>query len=87
VSSAALSSVVCCCVLFSLGVVVGRRSERDCVVRVFIWTWSKWPWYMATQAGGYFLTAADVRLGRVVKWTASMVVHHVERAGDWQLAW
>jgi hypothetical protein len=37
---------------------------------------------MATEAGGYFLTAADVRPGEVVKWPYSMAVHHVERADE-----
>jgi hypothetical protein len=62
--------------------VAGRRGEQTCVVRVFIQTWSKWPWYIATEAGGYFLTAADVRPGQVVKWPASMMVHHVEGVGE-----
>jgi hypothetical protein len=44
---------------------------------VFIRTCSKWPWCMATEAGGYFLTADDVRPGQVMKWPASMAVHHV----------
>jgi hypothetical protein len=81
VLSAASSSVVFCCVLFSLAVMMGMRGNRACVVCVFIRTWSKWPWCMATEAGGYFLTAADVRPGQVAKWTASMAVHHVERVG------
>jgi hypothetical protein len=81
VSSAASSSVVCCCVLYSFGVVVVRRGEWDCMVLAFMHTWSKWPWCMATEAGGYFLTAADVRPGRVLKWPASIAVHHMERVG------
>jgi hypothetical protein len=82
VSFTASSPVVCWCIFFSLGVVVNRRGERACVVREFIRTWSKWPWCMAKEAGGYFLTASDMRPGRVVKWPASMAVHHVERVGE-----
>jgi hypothetical protein len=82
VLSAACSPVVCCCVLSSFDVVVGRRGEWACVVLAFMRTWSKWHWCVATEAGGYLLTTADVRPGHVVKWPASIVVHHVERAGD-----
>jgi hypothetical protein len=62
--------------------VVGRSGERDCVVLAFMRTWSNWPWCMASDYGGYFLTASDVRPGRVVKWPAPMTLHHVDRDGE-----
>jgi hypothetical protein len=87
VSIAASSPVVCCCDLFLLDVIVDGSGERACVVREFICTLSKWPWCMATEAGGYFLTDADARTGQVVKWPASMAVYRVERAGEEKIAW
>jgi hypothetical protein len=41
---------------------------------------------MAIDAGGCFLTAADVRPGHVIKWPASMAVHHVDKTGKKQVA-
>jgi hypothetical protein len=41
---------------------------------------------MAIDAGGCFLTAADVRPGHVVNWLASMAAHHVDKTGEWQVA-
>jgi hypothetical protein len=38
VSIPASSPVVCCCYLFSLGVIVDGRGKRSCVVREFIRT-------------------------------------------------
>jgi hypothetical protein len=61
---------------------VVRSDGRDCVVLAFMRTWSTWYCSMATDAGGYFLTAADVILGQVVKWSESMVIHHVGRVGE-----
>jgi hypothetical protein len=37
---------------------------------------------MAIDVGGCFLTAEDVRPGQVVKWTASMAAHHVDKMGE-----
>jgi hypothetical protein len=42
---------------------------------------------MVMECGGYLRTATDVRPGHVVKCPASIVAHHVERAGEKRLAW
>jgi hypothetical protein len=41
---------------------------------------------MDIDVGGFFLTAAYVRSGQVVKVPASMVAHHVDKRGEYQVA-
>jgi hypothetical protein len=60
---------------------MGMAGERAWVVLVFMRAWSKWPWCMAMDCGGYFLTAAEVRPGQVVNCPALMAAHHVDREG------
>jgi hypothetical protein len=61
-------------------VLVWRGGGKE--VLVFMLTCSKWSWRMVTEAGGYSRPAADARPDQVVKWPASIAVHHVERAGE-----
>jgi hypothetical protein len=81
-SSTALEFVACCCVLLLGGTKLGSSGNRDYVVLTFMRTWSKWPWCMAIDAGGYFHTATDARPGQVVKWPVSIVAHNVDMAGE-----
>jgi hypothetical protein len=66
------------------GVAVGVEGLVECW---FFLIWSRWPCGVAVGFGGYFRTKAEVRLGQVIKWPASMASHHVERAGEKQHAW
>ena len=54
------------------------------VERWFFRVWSRWPWYIAIDAGGYCRTSCVVRPGHVAKWPASIALHHVDKAGEKQ---
>ena len=83
----------------SVGVIVvtresGWTSDRarvslvvvNFVDRWFFLVWSRWPWYMAIDCGGYWRTYCEVSSGQLVKCPASMAVHQVDNDGEKQHA-
>ena len=47
----------------------------------FFRTWSRWPFIIGTEGGGYFLSRADVISGREERKPESSALHMVNREG------
>ena len=64
--------------------------EMGCAGRVDLWflrTWSRWPFIIGTEGGGYFLRRADVISGREERKPESSALHMVDIEGDPIAAW
>ena len=59
----------------------------SCVDRVFIRTWSRWPWTITADQGGYLRTRSEVISGHKVKFPTSSALHSVDRAGLPRALW
>ena len=78
VSSSSVADVVCFRLLSFGG--------DGLVERWFARSWSRWPFTMAMERGGWRRTRSEVSSGQVVKWPASIALIHVDSTGEKQLA-